>query len=492
MTASGARAHVAGVAGSSGRGGVAPSGRPRTQGPSDILATAAPFGSPAQVVIQEGLQKLASAEAAPAAKKRRGLSPYMLFLNRMLAAGKQSKGAALSLEEVSRVRAQARFSWDALEDKSAHEELHQVWQETPAPTSSSPQQLPFKAMWAGGCRASPTSATELHKHYCSEGWPSHDEVHIRKLPYVSADSTVDWAASRGIDLFGCERMPLSICRKDMESAAFEGFSLVHAGLCNVLESLPKAESQGGQVMFVAEGRLVATPHTICRWAFMVTGVCWSPKVFDATMQSFQDRALESAEELATPFDLCISRRASKVSDRFRCINVAPSGALVRHFVLECSHVCLYKAQYSILLGGGTLNWSHVSKVENLGVLLEPGLQRPVLADEAAAKRRADRSMRVAVNLRQGDPLSTAMPANQHHKRPSAKAKSERGRQRRDDASDARPAAHVGPDGALVDSASVATDLEAEATSPHANPSGVAERQDGAQGAQTTGGGKGLL
>lgn len=386
------------------------------------------------MTLQDGSEELVAQQPEAAAKKRRGLSPFMLFTNKMLAAAKASKGGTLSLEQVGEVRRQARSTWDSLEDRSAFEGLYQAWQEKPRTEAAERAAHAFKPAWGGGCNATPISASELHEHYCNKGWPTHDEVHNAKPSYIQADPTVDWSASKGVDLFGCDRSPLGVCRKDLECTS--GFSVVHAGLCNVLELIPKTEVHGGQVMLLAEGTKKAGDGETLRWAFMITGVCWSPKVFDATMLLFRNAALETASSLPVPFDLGISQRASKVSDNFLCIAVEASGALARRMAQECSHITLYRPSYKILLGDGTLTWSRVTSLNKCGNLLAPGLNRPLFAEEVTAHRKLERAGRAGQPLRQGDPLAPAKPFELRPRRPPV-GNQGRGRGRR---------AHGGGDG----------------------------------------------
>ena len=69
------------------------------------------YGDLVPVVLQHAMEKdqVANAGAEPPPhKKRRGLSPYMMFKNSMLAAAKSSRGRTLSAGELVEIKALAK------------------------------------------------------------------------------------------------------------------------------------------------------------------------------------------------------------------------------------------------------------------------------------------------------------------------------------------------------------------------------------------------
>lgn len=342
----------------------------------------------------------------PPSKKRRGLNPLLMFTNRMLASARQNAGRSLTMDEVAMLRKEARAKWDELPDKSAQEQLFAMWQEAPPTTASEPVLPPYKALWGGGCRAAPVSASELCAHYRRYGWPSDQEVHKDKSAYVSA-SEEEWGALKSYDCFGCLRAAVNICKED--AARSRAFQLIHGGLTNYLESLPRHDSESGTILLVLEGRLKGSaPSPLRRWAYIVTGTCWSPRVFEATLNDFADASQACSEDLALPCDIRLAERKSKVSDRYTCLDDRTSAEIAVELTSLCAEVVLFKADYSILLGRGTLLWSRIKHLHRVGALLGPAVRAPLLADELAAKRRGDRTNPRAGNLRKGDPLGPSV------------------------------------------------------------------------------------
>jgi hypothetical protein len=300
--------------------------------PLDIVSSSqsppAPFFAPASIVLQSpvGADCLKDdKEVDDQIPRRKGLSPFMFFSNKMVKATKESAGRMLTQDELREAKQAAKDAWNHLADKAPYEELYKLWLERPAAPATNAVQKAYKPLWASGCSASPVSASELCDYYRQYGWPSDKEVYETKKSRVSATDSIDWNESKDYNLYGCLRSAHNVCHADASGCA--NYTLVHTGLFNYLESLPKAEAESGTVMLLLEG-LQATDNMARRTVVSYTGTCWSPKVFEVAIHEFVEAEFACAEELRYPFDVVLTKRLCKVSDRFTCIGDETSAAWV--------------------------------------------------------------------------------------------------------------------------------------------------------------------
>lgn len=391
-----------------------PAGGRAADPPHDAIveAPAEWFGSPRQIVLQphEGDRVGSTASAAASdegnTKLRRGLSPFLLYKNSLFAAARRSAGRPLTPEERSAVAQEARQSWDHMEDKSAHIALYEEWQRTPKASAQKQEEHQFRPHWGGGCLACPVSAKELCEEFRAHGWPTDAEVHREKSEYVPRSDGVDWAASKHYDFAGCRRAAVNVCKAEAQGNT--AFGLVHRGLCNFVEHMPRDLAEGGTTLFLVEGATMASPTAVKRYVCLLAGTCWSPVVFDVVEHHFIDTTQGTAMQLNLPCTVCVSSRPSAVSDRFMSASVTTSAELSNNIAKACHSATLYEAGYTILLEGGTLKYARITSLKLVGKLLEPGLRKPLLHQEMADKRKAARP-NASASLRQGDPLS-APPA----------------------------------------------------------------------------------
>lgn len=346
-----------------------------------------------------------SREEEPPQKKRRGLNPFLMFSNRALHAARACAGRTLTKEEVCEVREGAKLTWGRLsdDDKQTHRDLYDEWlasgsvEGAPADALAPP---PYTPLWAGGCRASPVSASELYNWHQRHGWPTDHEIYTKKDARITA-STMDFDQSSGFDCFGCLRGAHNICKTVLANTP--GYDVAHNGMTNFLESLDRREAESGTVLVVLEG-LDATDGSATRWTpFLITGTCWSPKVFEAALNHFVVEEHARAARLDFPVDVAISVRASRLTERYRCIAEETSAHVVYELVRTFRQVVLHKAEYTLPMIDGSLRFSRIIGMQRVGVLWQVGLTKPLLADVIAKQRKAQRQAHAA--LRRGDPLS---------------------------------------------------------------------------------------
>lgn len=245
------------------------------------------------------------AEGPP--QKKSGLNPYLAFKNNFLKAAKEAGGGRkLSAEEVASLTQQARTRWLAMEDRSAHEALYQLWRETPRGAPQDVGEPAYHPIWGGGVKACPISAAELWQMHQEVGWPRDEEVYSAGAFHVNADLLMDVDAGSGFDLWGCPRSATAVCLATVANT--EAFNLVHSGVCNYLEFLPRAAADNGDVMLLVEGTLKASPGSFSRDIIIVAGTCWSPRAFDLVRCRFGDDSHRAEAALRLPCTCCVDRR----------------------------------------------------------------------------------------------------------------------------------------------------------------------------------------
>lgn len=260
----------------------------------------------AQLVwLQAGQEDDGNSVSGPP-KKRVGLNPYLAFRNQFLKTAKEAAGRALTAGELQHLNDQAKERWEGMGDKSAHAALYQLWRETPVETAA-PLEQPYLPTWGGGNRGSPVTALELYRYNQEFGWPSDPEVFDRTAYHTDPDKVTDFGASSGFDLWGCGRSALAVCKHSLAHPL--DFDMVHRGLTNFLDKVPKSLAESASIIVMVEGRLRGDGLRLSREVAAIVGTCWSPKVLDIAMCMFERPELACAGALHTPFEICFSRRA---------------------------------------------------------------------------------------------------------------------------------------------------------------------------------------
>ena len=340
-------------------------------------------------------------------RKKRGLSPFLLFRNQMVAALKASRGGAtLSAEEIAAVHARARVRWDAQteNDKAMRKELYQHWRERPSEPRQKAEPKPYYALWGGGSRACPVSAAELCRHYREFGWPSDEEVYSPNEFNIDQLCGVDFDSMEHASfLHGCGRSLPGVC--EAEASSVPSFSLVHRGFTNFVESLPRSVSESGCVLLMLECQPTQLHGQIARQVYLVTGACWNPKVCDVARCYFEVEQKAWESPLTYPFDVCLARRKNKVSDSFECLDTMTSAELSLALIKGYRAAELIALDYKVVLKcDQSLNWSRVSAGESVGMVYQHDMKTAMLSEVLAAKRRDAALNRRAQGLRQGDPM----------------------------------------------------------------------------------------
>lgn len=153
-------------------------------------------------------------------------------------------------------------------------------------------------------------------------------------------------------------------------------------------------------MLMVQGQLLDNGST-GRTIFLVTGTCWSPKVFEVVKCRFEDEAHASAHPLPTPFRCCLETRRNKVAGRFECLQHLTSDELVLDLVQRFADMDIFKLVHTVANLDGTLLWSEVSATERCGRLWRGGMKKPLGEHRVAAD-----SVALVGRLMSDDPFAT--------------------------------------------------------------------------------------
>lgn len=191
-------------------------------------------------------------------------------------------------------------------------------------------------------------------------------------------------------------------------------------------------------MVMIEGKATTGGHTH-RIVVLVTGTCWSPKVFEFTKCRFEDAGHVSAETLPLPSRCILATRRNKVSERFMCVDHLTSDELTLELVRIFSEMRAWALTYKVVDLDGTLMWSEITGASCLGCLWRPDQKKPF--PETPPMDEGQKLLNLAGRVRGGNPLDPAAKASSKSRpsrgTPGARQDSSaRGRKRERDNDDA--------------------------------------------------------
>lgn len=209
---------------------------------------------------------------------------------------------------------------------------------------------------------------------------------------IGIDDSADFAPSSGFCLWGTARAPRNVSAGTTRDP--RKFALIEKGIQNFVDSLPRAEADSGEVMFMLDASAASHPRERLRLVALLTGTCYSPKVCDLTLCHFRDEGDASAATLPFPFHVRVARRNNKVSDNFECMDMRTSSEFAAFATEALGEMRLHKLEYAIDRGiDGSLLWSKVLGATDLGCFWSGGRSAPWGAHEAkqAPERNLQRS-----------------------------------------------------------------------------------------------------
>ena len=338
----------------------------------------------------------------------------------MVEAAKALKGSKLNDTEVNQARDEFKARWKVMGSHSAFEEAHTDWATTPVQQRSAPS--PYRLIWGGGCSSTPLTCEEVHAYHRLKGWPTDKELQDDEGPehFVRSDTSVEFNDS--YNLFGVGQWARNVNRDTVRSKV--AFEIIESGLNNFAEHLGRAIADEAETMLIIKGPSLQSPDQT-RWVVAIlSGTTYSPKVLDFTMCHFRTDPDSSSQELELPCDVCISHRASKMSDAFECIDTKTGDEFIDMLLKMFSAMTLLRCVDEIILEhDNSIKWSRISDVSIVGRLWEPGMSQPLLQRElqqSRAERKADSALD---RLQTSDPLQVEQAHRRNFKRaPTANCK----------------------------------------------------------------------
>ena len=393
-----------------------------------------PFQGP---VLQgrENPMKLGNSEAQPEGSEgrplRTGLSVKLRERNKYVQAARSAKGATLTPNEVVALHREFDELWTSFDNKSVFKESYDAWRRAPQQSGHAAESQ-YRPSWGGGCKATPLAPAELCNYIREAGWPTYKDVFDtgQSSNFVPATDEVDWDDVKDFDAFGNESWARNVPRDTVPSMTTTQFDIIEKSIFHYLESLTSKVMSSGDVMLMAEGPLRRDldqpvegegPAELGVWrsCVLITGTCFSPKVFDATLQTFVDPVAESAESLF-PLLPCIVEtrpRPCQVGRGFMAIPSDTSDEWIAQLIKKLRQIALFRVGYKAIKDNGTLWQSRIEGIEKLGMVWVEGMKEPLdfgLKARNAAKaeaRNIARSEAQARRMSSVDPFSAEAAAS---------------------------------------------------------------------------------
>lgn len=347
-----------------------------------------------------------TATTSPSGGERKGLSPFLLERNVQVHIAREAKGCPLTPTEINKVHSDFKRFWDSLPDHTLYIQAYKDWQQGQRREQDTIQRT-YHTSWGGGSMAAPISSSEFFAYHQRFGWPTDAEVFDPKAGRPPEDSEArahDWDDLADVNLISIGARPHNVFRPKLHSR--EQFEMVERGLTNVIFGMTKGLVEKGDVLAVVSGCRL-DDNSQFHIAFVITGICRSPKVFEVARCRFENSGQESSPELQLPARCQIGTRSSRISPSFECFDLLTSDELVLYLTQTFTSMRLALATYFVPDPDGTLLWSEITSLSDQGCLWEDGLKAPLGAAEARARRNQNFVKTAFGKLRTDDPLSTS-------------------------------------------------------------------------------------
>lgn len=249
-------------------------------------------------------------------------------------------------------------------------------------------------------------------HHKEHGWPSNEHVYDKenRQTKVTSKHNIPFGLASNLRLWGVGARPHNVFLPT--GGVAQQVAVVEKGLMNTIEGLGKPAADVGDVMLVVDGPTLQDPSSHMRFVMLVTGVCYSPKVFDVVMCEFEDNSRTTEPDLQVPAVCRNSRRHCRLSRFFEAINAKTSTEIAFDLTQSLAVMRLSIAAYEVLDKDGTLVWSRITIVRAIGSLWAPGRQDLLGKAKAKAKAKADahrRAERIFESMLGGDPFAEVPP-----------------------------------------------------------------------------------
>lgn len=307
---------------------------------------------------------------------RRGLSSYLYEKNKYLQAAKEAKGnQRLTQDEVTELSTTFKTLWNEMADRDVYLEAYQEWRRSPLQVKQT-KPPDYRPVWGGGCHATPITKEELHQFIEQEGWPKDEDVNDKSMAEVrvEADTGVDFEMCSGYNLWGIGRQARNVDRSRTRCPG--AFPVIEKGLFNFIAMLGREAADAGGIMLMVAGPSLEEGHFF-RSVCLLTGTCYNPQVWDATCLEFEQVGDEASEQLTLPCHVKIATRPCLANASFTAIGTQTSDEWISNLVEKLGAMQLHKVVYEVICPDGTLLWSRITALEDMGELWAPGMTTPL-------------------------------------------------------------------------------------------------------------------
>lgn len=208
----------------------------------------------------------------------------------------------------------------------------------------------------------PITKEEAHRYLSKNGWPSDAVLRNRATqhPPVAPDPN-EINVDDHFDVWGIGRKARNVNPIALDAAKFR---ICDKGLFNMLEHrLGKSKADSGNAMLMISGPSAQEAGRLVRVLCIVSGVCYSPKVWGATMCIFEDATTAHNLELNFPCWARLATRASRLSRHFMTLDMKTSDEFVRDLISSMTEMKAALVDYNMDLRDGTLLWSRVVGIQ---------------------------------------------------------------------------------------------------------------------------------
>ena len=129
-----------------------------------------------------------------------------------------------------------------------------------------------------------------------------------RVPSLSAGEW-DFSRSKDYQLLGRASRARNVDRSLFGGE--ETFKCIEKGMFNLIDKLTHPIADEGDTMLMFSGRGKSNPKSFFRQCFILSGVTYSPTVFDITRQEFERKECQIEDELQFPFTVEIMTRACR-------------------------------------------------------------------------------------------------------------------------------------------------------------------------------------
>ena len=166
--------------------------------------------------------------------------------------------------------------------------------------------------------------------------------------FVHPDFSIDFSEDASVALWSLGRRPHNV---DSSKVKFpRALSIAEAGLLNFVQhQCGKELSDSSQVMVMLEGPTSAAADAgYWRFVGIVTGTCWSPRLFDVAVCEFQDDQDRASCTLGLPSLVVITTSLCRSAPAFAGVKFLTSDEMVQLVTDSLPHrIELYSASYTV-------------------------------------------------------------------------------------------------------------------------------------------------